>query len=1169
MSGSDSIDGFNPKFFHLTGDKMIPTGDKARVLIIEDEVLIAADLERQLKGLGYAVSFKAGTAEKALEYLEQNPIDLVLSDIVLEDGLDGIEAARIIRDKFGIPVIFITAYADPERLTRAKLARPFGYILKPFKPRDLGTTLEMALNMAGLERERQAAERKLKESEERYKSVVEDASMLICRFRPGGGIEYVNRAFCEYYRQAPEQLIGWSFFAPIIEEDRGEVETALASLKTDRPTLIQSQRVFPAPGEMRWQRWTHRALFDDYGRISLYQSFGEDITEQKLAEAARVESEQRYKGIFDSTKDGAAVYRAVHDGRDFIFEDFNKSAERIDHIKKEELLGRSLLEVFPAARDYGFFEVFQKVYRTGRPERYPMAFYRDNRISGWRDNFVYKLPSGEIVALYRDETERKLAEQQLRESEERYRNIVEHAHDGIFQSTREGRFIQANPAMARICGYDSPEQLISEVTDISTQYYADPNDRIRYLEKIDKYDSIEQFEFQVKRKDGKIIWVSNNTRAIHNPRGNTVIYEGMVKDITERKLAEQALRENEAKLRAIFDTVLSGIFLSDVDGIIIFANNRMVDMLGYELDELIGSEYTGYIHEGELDIARQNMSRLRAGEMDSLIVERKYRRKDGSVFWGIISGSRLAHPDGSYWASVGVIHDITESKKLMLELERIFNMSLYMICIAEIDSKIFIKVNPAFTDTLGFSEEELIGRSFMDFIHPDDIYSTEQVVEVNLKTGLKVVNFENRYRCKDGSFRWLKWVSHPDVEEGVTFAMAQDVTQAKQAEEERIKLENQLLQAHKMEAVGTLAGGVSHDFNNLLQAIGGFTQLLLLDKKETHPDYHNLNAIREAGERAAQLVRQLLLFSRKVEAKRQAVELNREIKKAVSMLERTIPKMIGIEHLPEESLWKVNADPVQIEQVLLNLGINAADAMPEGGSIVIETENLEIDEDFTQYHLGINPGKYVLIKFSDTGSGMNPETTEHIFEPFFTTKEIGKGTGLGLASVYGMVKAHSGYISCYSQVGQGTTFKIYLPATDQPVSEIHDEKSEGEIRGGRETILVVDDDATINEVAVHMLERFGYQVVTAGSGEEALEIYGRQTEKPDLVILDLGMPGMGGHNCLLGLIKIDPAVKVLIASGYSINGLVRKTLDSGARGFIAKPYQLKNLLLKVRSVLDE
>ena len=282
-----------------------------------------------------------------------------------------------------------------------------------------------------------------------------------------------------------------------------------------------------------------------------------------------------------------------------------------------------------------------------------------------------------------------------------------------------------------------------------------------------------------------------------------------------------------------------------------------------------------------------------------------------------------------------------------------------------------------------------------------------------------------------------------------------------------------------MEAIGTLAGGISHDFNNLLQAINGYTQLLLMEKSDTDSEYSSLKAIQDAGFRASDLVRQLLLFSRKADSTRRPIELQHEVEQAKKILERTIPRMVEIQVNMGNRLWTINADPVQMEQMLLNLGTNASDAMQDGGKLLFELENTILDDDYVGGHQGAQPGRYVLLSVSDTGHGMDKATIENIFDPFFTTKEFGKGTGLGLASVYGIVKSHGGYISCYSELGQGTTFKIYFPAIVQPEIEEIKEVEPQPISRGTETILLVDDEEAIRGFAEQALMKFGYNVLTA------------------------------------------------------------------------------------------
>ncbi len=478
----------------------------------------------------------------------------------------------------------------------------------------------------------------------------------------------------------------------------------------------------------------------------------------------------------------------------------------------------------------------------------------------------------------------------------------------------------------------------------------------------------------------------------------------------------------------------------------------------------------------------------------------------------------------------------------------------------------FTYANPKFAEIFGYGLTDVPdGRTWFRLAYPDPQYR-KQVID-DWKNDLKAIRpGEQRPRvfdvvCKDGGRKTINFIP-VSLETGENLIVCEDIT-------ERLTLEDQLQHAQKMEAVGILAGGVAHDFNNLLQAISGYTQLLLMDKIDGDPDYSRLQSIEKAIARAAQLVRQLLLFSRKEAAARRNVNINQEIGQVVRILERAIPRMIEIELRPGSRLWTMKADPAQIEQALLNLGINAADAMPDGGRLVIQTRNVVMAENHARQHIGAPPGNYVLLSVSDTGCGMDKETLSHIFEPFFTTKGIGKGTGLGLASVYGIVKGHGGYIHCESSSGQGTTFTIYLPAIGHEDADAFPHSLETPPEGGTETILVVDDVPDIRRLTSQTLQRFGYTVLTADSGEEALQIHAERKVPIDLTILDLGMPGIGGNRCLRELLAGNPSAKILIASGYCADDTVKKALEAGAAGFIGKPYQITELLTRVRGLLEE
>jgi PAS domain S-box-containing protein len=493
--------------------------------------------------------------------------------------------------------------------------------------------------------------------------------------------------------------------------------------------------------------------------------------------------------------------------------------------------------------------------------------------------------------------------------------------------------------------------------------------------------------------------------------------------------------------------------------------------------------------------------------------------------------------------------------------QSIMDASLVGIYVAQ--DMAFRYVNREMARMFGYTVEELeneLGPT--DMVVPEEREMLRRSLDQRY-LGEPYGSYEFKGLRKDGStFDGMVWPT-PILYKGEPAAAGTcvDITKSK-------SLENQLRQAQKMEAVGILAGGVAHDFNNLLQVVLGYADMLLIDLDREHPHHKGLATIREAARDGAELVKSLLTFSRKVEIRPRSIDLNREVKRVRELLYRTIPKMVGIELVLEEELKTIHADPAQMEQVLLNLAVNASDAMPEGGQLTIETKNVEIGEDYGRSHFEVEPGEYVLLTVSDTGHGMEKEVLEHIFEPFYTTKQPGKGTGLGLATAFGIVKSHKGYVTCCSEPGTGAAFNIYLPVMRS------DAKSDAIITTetaafGTETILLVDDEKRILDLGKDILSLGGYRIITATNGQEALEIFREKRADVSLVVLDLIMPRMGGRECLEGLLNIDPTVKVILASGYSTNGPSNDAVASGACGFISKPYDAKQILHLVRNVLDQ
>ncbi len=448
-------------------------------------------------------------------------------------------------------------------------------------------------------------------------------------------------------------------------------------------------------------------------------------------------------------------------------------------------------------------------------------------------------------------------------------------------------------------------------------------------------------------------------------------------------------------------------------------------------------------------------------------------------------------------------------------------------------------------------------------LHPDD---RERVLAAykNPAPGAEIV-LEYRWRCKDGSYRWFHdRVIQKHTPQGIQyFGVIMDITGRKQAEEEKRILEERLRWAEKMEAIGTLAGGIAHDFNNLLMGIQGYVSMSLQNTDPAHPNFERLMQIEEQVQSGADLTRQLLGFARGGRNEVKPANINDVIEKTAAIFDRT-KKEISIHRKFAADLWSVEIDRGQMEQVFMNLCVNAWQAMPEGGELFLATENVVLSHE-TPLPFSVKPGNYVKITVTDTGWGMDERTQARIFEPFFTTKEMGRGTGLGLATVYGIIKGHRGMINVYSEPGHGTTFSIYLPATE--AAAVRDKAPAAEIVRGTETILLVEDEKMILKVTTEMLESLGYRVLTAASGREGIRIYKERGSEIDLVILDMIMPGLTGLAAFDRLREINSGARVLLSSGYSINGEAKQIMDRGCNGFIQKPFRIEELSQKVRQTL--
>ncbi len=517
----------------------------------------------------------------------------------------------------------------------------------------------------------------------------------------------------------------------------------------------------------------------------------------------------------------------------------------------------------------------------------------------------------------------------------------------------------------------------------------------------------------------------------------------------------------------------------------------------------------------------------------------------------------------------GLIAEHKRQEVSLRESEQMFRLlsEQSLMSVAVLQDGVYKYVNQAMADLCEYSVENILNWKpweFLNVAHPEDRSMVrDQATKKQMGDPDQQANYTFRILTRSGRIKWVEIYSKTIRFQGRNANLLSmiDITGRKHAEE-------QLRQSQKMEAIGTLAGGIAHDVNNFLQVILGHADMVLLRADLDRKSIESLEAIRRSALHGADLVKRILTFSRQGEPLVRAVNLSDEVLRLQGLLRRTIPRMISFEMNLQENPRVTNADPSQIEQILLNLAVNAKDAMPDGGRLIFETRNVTIGRAYCATHPEVKPGKYVLLSVSDTGHGIQKETLDRIFEPFFTTKQPGEGTGLGLSTVFGIVKSHGGHIRCYSEPGVGTTFRIYFPVADrETVISLADTIDMP--AGGTETLLLVDDEDEVRKLGAEMLELAGYTILTAANGRDALEVYARERESISLVILDLVMPEMGGRKCLGEILKMDPLARVLIASGYSANGPAKDALESGAAGFISKPFDLKRLLVAVRKALGQ
>jgi two-component system, cell cycle sensor histidine kinase and response regulator CckA len=980
----------------------------------------------------------------------------------------------------------------------------------------------------------------------------------------GQRFTYVNQAVLRMAGYTPDEWVGTRLsdhcdqvnFAKMAQAVSDELSkgTEASGVIFEAVMLKKNKEAFPVEIHAR-------VLFDEYGAPLSLQGVTRDITDRKRMEQILRESEEKYRFLVEESFDGLFLMR----GTKIVFT--NSRLREMLGYGEDELEGRNHWTIYHP--DY--YEITRSRARArmrGEPviSRYEVKLLRKDGSTLDCELVAKDVHSGGepgIQAWFRDITDRKKAEEALAESEFLYRTLFEGARDAIMLIDMEqdgtGRIVSANPVAAKIHGYSLDEFMTLRLEDLET-----PESSKGLPARVETALSgqLVRGELNHRRKDGSVFPVDVSAN-LYEIRGHQYCI-AIDRDISERKSAEDALRESEERFRTVFRTSPDAVIINRLnDGAFIEVNDRFTDLTGLSREEVMGMPSVDTNVWVDLRDRQRVLDGIaQHGKVNNL--EARFRMRDGSVKTGLLSATLTSINGEPHLLSIiRDIDDIKRAQEESLRLATAVEQSAETVIITNDEGDV-VYVNPAFERTTGYSRQETIGnntRMLKSGHHDEEFYKHMwNTISRGIAWRGRLVT-----KKKDGTLFEEDASISPVTDHSGTIvnyvAVKRDISQ-------EVSLQRQLSQAQKMEAIGTLAGGIAHDFNNVLQVVLGYSEIVLEDEALPERYQPDLKKIYDSATRGADLVQRLLTFSRKTESNPQPIDLNLRITELRKMLERTIPKMIDIQLLQDLKLAKINADKTQIDQVLMNLAVNARDAMPEGGKLLFETANVTIDEEYARTNLDAEPGPHVLLTVKDTGMGIDKDTLEHIFEPFYTTKGVGEGSGLGLAMVHGIVKHHGGYIKCYSEPGQGATFKIYFPAM---IAEEEQKQTEDvpDPESGTETILVVDDEEYIRDLGSRFLKKAGYEVITASNGKEALDTYQERGHKIALVLLDLMMPEMGGKQCLEELLQLNPSIKVVIASGYAANGPTKDALEAGAKGFVNKPYNMRQVRKVVREILDE
>ena len=1159
------------------------------VLIVDDipsnQKLLRAVLEADSHHV-----LEAADGLEALEIMDREKVDVVISDILMP-RMDGYRLCYEVRAKkqfSGLPFIFYTATytsASDEKLAFDMggdkfLTKPahasdilraiqesVAVMRLPFKPAELSEDLnrmkEYNQQLVSKLEERNAElalrQEELMVSERSYRRLFEAAKDGILILDVGSGrIVKANPFIATLLGLSQEEMVGKTVgeLSPFKDIESNQ----LMLEKLQRQGFVRYEDLPLEATDGRKVEVEFVSNVYEVGHKEVIQCNIRDITERK-------KSDQKLKLLSSCVarlNDVVLICEADNldePGPTVVF--VNDAFERVTGYKSAEILGRSPRFLQGEKTDPHVLAEIRQALELRLPIRRQLINYKKDGTEYWMDIDIVPIFDGaghctHFAAIERDITEAKEIESQLRWKTAFFEAQVNSALDGIIIVDSEGKKLLENQKMAEL--WDPPQEILDDVDHRRRLKWVghqvrDPQvftDKVAYL--YTHPDAISRDELELI--NGKFF--DRYTAPVIGQEGS---YFGRIwayRDITERKQSEAARRASEARYRTLFDCAPDGILIGNPEGYYLDGNASMCRMLGYTLDEMIGLHASDIVVQEDVPRIAPTLNAIRTNT--DYQREWQFRRKDGSIFAVEVVASAM--PDGNMLGMVRDLSDRKRAEEKLIEQAALLDEAQDAIFVRNLDH-CMTYWNKGAERLYGWTLEETIGRNVCDRIYPHP----EKLAEINdliLKRGGWHGEMQNRTKDKrditvEARFTLIR------NKQGLPSSILAIITDTT----EKKKMETQFMRAQRMESIGTLAGGIAHDLNNILAPI--MMSIELLKDMSADPRAADiLKTIDVSARRGADIVRQVLSFSRGMEGERIEVQAAHLLKDLEIIIKDTFPKDIRLQFFIPSDIWTIFGDPTQVHQIILNLCVNARDAMPDGGSLTISLENTMLDEQYVAMNSNAQPGRYVQISVADSGTGMPPELIERIFEPFFTTKGINKGTGLGLSTVMAIVKSHGGIVNVYSELGKGTTFKIYLPATENP-SERHDKLAQlvNLPRGNGETILLIDDEASILTITSQTLEAFGYQVLTATDGADAVGIYALHRQAIAVVLTDMAMPIMDGAATVHALRRVNPAIKIIAASGLDANGGMTKGPKVNVKHFLAKPYTAETLLRTLRMVLDE